>query len=78
MNKSIKVSDQVYGDLLNLQQPRETYSDVVARLIKLYYVLLGAAPMIGGAAEYWRLKSDTKQEIAAALRPGDISEVPHV
>lgn len=63
MNKSIKVSDVVYGELLKLQQPRETFSDVVARLIKLYYVLQGAAPMIGGAEAYWRSQVDERDGV---------------
>ncbi len=49
-NRSIKVSDEVYDGLVNLQRPRETYSEVVGRLLNLYVLVSKAAPLIGGAA----------------------------
>lgn len=53
MNKTMKVSDEVFEDLRRLQQPRETYSDVVKRLVNLHGVISAARPMLEGAVHYW-------------------------
>lgn len=47
MSKSIKVSEEVYQELLALQRPRETFSQVVERLIHSYELLQKAAATIG-------------------------------
>lgn len=36
MKKSIKVSEDVYHALIDLQRPRETFSDVVQRLLDVH------------------------------------------
>ncbi len=62
MNRSIKVSDEVYQDLARLQRPRETYSEVVNRLINLYDLIGKASPLLHGAAglhELERLREKT-------------------
>ena len=53
MNRSIKVSDVVYESLQQLQFPRETFSEVVERLVKLRNLISTARPMIEGAVRYW-------------------------
>lgn len=39
MSRSIKVDDQVYHLLCEIQEKGETFSDVVARLIRVYRII---------------------------------------
>ncbi len=78
MNRSIKVSNEVYGELLQLQRPRETFSEIVGRLLVLHKAIVAAAPMIGGAVGYWRSQSEPKAAAAPDNGPRDSAEVPHV
>jgi predicted CopG family antitoxin len=41
MSKTIKVEDKVYKGLQDIQRPRETYSQTVERLIKLWWDTVG-------------------------------------
>lgn len=59
MSKSIKVSDEVYHELLRLQRTRETFSDIVARLLRVNELMWKAIPLIEGERE--RLERTTKQ-----------------
>lgn len=47
MSKSIKVSDEVYNDLLKMQQPRETLSEIIKRLIRVYATLFSIKETLG-------------------------------
>ena len=47
MSKAIKVKDEVYNELLILQYPRETISEVIARLLRVYSTLFSAADALG-------------------------------
>jgi len=47
MSKSIKVSDQVFKELQKLQEPRQTYSDVIAILIQVVTELRGVSAILG-------------------------------
>ena len=47
MSRSIKVSDQVFKELQELQEPRDTYSEVIARLIKITKELRGVSAILG-------------------------------
>ncbi len=51
MNRSIKVSDGVYRDLLKLQRPRETFSEVVGRLLNVYDLMGKARPLFRTEAD---------------------------
>lgn len=46
MSRSIKVSDEVYQALLDNQRPRETFSEEIARLLKMTELLKAAVPLI--------------------------------
>ena len=46
MNRSIKVSNEVYQGLLGLQRPRETLSGVVGRLLQCHDLLIKAEPIL--------------------------------
>lgn len=41
MSKSIKIKDEVYAKLLTIQRPRETISEVIARAVAAYMVIVG-------------------------------------
>lgn len=47
MSRSIKVSDQVYRELRELQGPRETYSHVIERLLAIVRPIRDAAGFLG-------------------------------
>ncbi len=78
MRKSIKVTPEQRDRLENMKRGRDDFADVIQRLLNLYELLCKASPMIGGAAEYWRVKSGTKQEIATDLGSANRPEVPDV
>ncbi len=52
MSKSIKVSEEVYQELLLIQRPRETFSEVIGRLLRVTELLMKAEPIIRGQHEY--------------------------
>lgn len=58
MNHSIKVSEETYQELLKLQRPRETFSEIVERLLVVQSKLRELANIIEGQAAYaeWKLK----------------------
>ncbi len=60
MSKSIKISEQVYQELLLMQLPRESFSSVIERLLTLRHLLDKVAPLIRGSAEFrkWQEEHD--------------------
>ena len=56
MSKSIKVSEGTYHDLLTLQRARETFNDVIRRLLTAYSILLAAVPIIEGKRRELEIK----------------------
>lgn len=46
MSRSIKISELTYNDLQTLQRPRETFNDVVRRLLTAYLILAKAVPLL--------------------------------
>jgi len=52
MSKSIKVSEEVYLELLKLQRPRETFSEIIGRLLLMSELLRKIVPYIRAQAEY--------------------------
>lgn len=68
MSKAIKITNEVYLQLQRHQSPRETYSQVIARLLKTYELLEGVRD--GLPASHF-LQERPKKEGA-----GGMSEVP--
>ena len=68
MSRVIKVDDDVYLGLREIQAPRETYSEVVARLLDIWRVLHGLEPILKGSIAYHEFKARQAAEAAAALR----------
>lgn len=68
MARVIKVDDEVYMGLRELQAPRESYSEVVARLLDIWRALHGLEPILRGAIAYHEFKAQQAAEAAAALR----------
>jgi predicted CopG family antitoxin len=46
MSKSIKVDEGVYQELLALQRPRETFSQVINRLLRIAALLVKVEPFL--------------------------------
>lgn len=46
MSKSIKVSEGVYQELLLLQRPRETFSEIIGRLLLMSALIQKIEPYI--------------------------------
>ena len=47
MSKSIKVTEEVYKDLLEMQRPRETFSEEIERLLRVYRTLFEVRETLG-------------------------------
>lgn len=52
MSKSIKVSDEVYRELLLIQRPRETFSEIIGRLLKVSDLFAKAEPILRGQHDF--------------------------
>lgn len=75
---SIKVDDQVYQSLQLLQKPRESYNDVVTRLIGLYLCLEELEPVIHGSVNYLAWRRSVKDEPKAIDRRGYSPALSHL
>ncbi len=64
MSHSIKVQDKEFEELQKIQGPRETYNDVVSRLLDIYRMLRGVEPMLSGHKAY--------QEFLARDKGGEV------
>lgn len=78
MSKIVKLHDQVYNELDGIRTGGETFSEAVARLLKLYYGLRELANITEGIASYaeWRAKENAQAE--AEKRRRDSLEVPNL
>ncbi len=47
MPKTIKVEDRVYDKLVSLLEPRETFSQVVERLLRVYATIKDVSDALG-------------------------------
>lgn len=47
MSKTIRVRNQVYNELEELRDKRETFSEVILRLIKLYITMQSVSGNLG-------------------------------
>ena len=50
---SIKISECVYRDLLQLQRPRETMSQVIDRLIQVAVLMVKVEPLLKSYEEHF-------------------------
>ncbi len=66
MSKSIKVSEDVYKMLQELQRPRETFSELIERLLVAAVLLSKLEPIIRGqqALSEWKVQQLEKQKAA--------------
>ena len=62
MSKSIKVSELVYCELEQIRQKRETFSDVVKRLLDARPQVLEASDILRGVASFGRWEQDREKE----------------
>lgn len=56
VNHQIRVSEEVYLELLNLQRPRETFSELIRRLLLMTELLYKIEPLIRGQVNYLEQK----------------------
>ncbi len=68
MSKVIKLGDDVYNGLREMQAPRESYSEVVARLLDIWRALHGLEPILRGSIAYHEFKARQAEKAAAAHR----------
>lgn len=52
MAKTIRVSEVVYEALQEIQLPRESLGEIIARLLAMYELLKAAEPIIRGQHEF--------------------------
>lgn len=62
MSKSIKVSEQVYKNLLEMQRVRQSFSQQIEELITLRRMLDGIAPLIRGSAEFLKWQEEKRDQ----------------
>lgn len=68
MPKQIRVSDEVYQLLLEMQRPRETFSELIGRLQTAAVLLMKVEPLIRGQHEFLKWKGKQLEEQEAAHR----------
>ena len=66
MSKSIKVSEKVYQLLLEMQRPRETFSEEVQRLLTAAALLTKIEPIIRGQHEFTKWQQEQREQEKAA------------
>ena len=66
MMHSIKVSDKNYNRLRELQGPRETYNDVVGRLVFIRDTIAAVGDTLG-PSHYLMRRPDSVEETAVAV-----------
>ena len=78
MSKAIKLDDQVYERLDRLRGKRETFSEVVARLLEIVEVVHKSAEILGPS--HWVNERPATDATAKEMvdRRGDRPALPHV
>ena len=67
MLHSIKVTDDVLKALQEEQRPRESYTDVIARLLDIMRALRGLEPILRGSNSFHEWKRQREAEAMAAI-----------
>lgn len=57
MSKLIRVSNETYNELEQLMDKRQTFNQVVARLIDIQRMVLGIEPILRGQKAFQEFKS---------------------
>ena len=78
MSHSIKISDEVLDDLRSLQRPRETYNELINRLLNVFKLMEQVKPFLDRYHEELKQKVEKIEKEALAHGPGDQPEVPDV
>ncbi|MBA7699768.1 hypothetical protein ES703_108471 [subsurface metagenome] len=68
MSKTIKVEDKVYHRLDELREKRETFSEVVQRLLDLHVMLTDVSKVLGPGHYLHDVKQYRENQEAAAKR----------
>lgn len=66
MSKQVKIEDEVYTDLTQNKGPGETYSQLIARLLDIRRMVLGAEVILHGQKaieEFRRARAQAKDTI---------------
>ena len=66
MSQTIKVSPEVYQGLRDMQAPRESYSDVIVRLIDVWRALNNIKPILAGMRSYHEFEKNRDKAAPAA------------
>lgn len=61
MSKTIRVSEAVYSELEQIREKRETFSDLVARLLKARPHVREDYSLVGGVARFQQWQRDQQQ-----------------
>jgi len=79
MSKGIKVSDAHYDNIRAIQGVRESYDDVIGRMLAVYEWAARAADVIGGNYEFRKWQAKEAQSVQPAGTVGGnvaVSDVP--
>jgi len=68
MSKTIKVEDKVYHRLDELREKRETFSEVIQRLLDLHVMLTDVSKVLGPSHYLHDVKAYRESEAAASKR----------
>jgi len=63
MSKTIRLEDQIYTELDEVRDKRETFSQAVERLIDIYRGLRGLEPILRGDKAYHEFMDARKGEL---------------
>lgn len=68
MPHQIRVSDEVYQMLLALQRPRESFSELIGRLLTAAVLLSKIEPLLQGQHEFLKRQVEKHEQEKAAER----------
>ncbi|MBA7563510.1 hypothetical protein ES708_05169 [subsurface metagenome] len=62
MSKLVRVDGEVYDELETIRDKRETFSQVIARLVDIRRMVLGIEPILRGHIAFEEFKKQRDQE----------------
>ncbi len=75
MRKTIKVDEQVYNDLDNFREKRETFSQAIVRLLALMSKVGELRSILEGGIKYEQWRKDELDKISRQADAGDSQKV---